>query len=116
MQFICVSSKSKSNKELEAFVESPIEEDFHDEAAYGFNQRKLEGKSNNQWKNFVCGPRPTLSRPCVNKECPLQRNDGDTKKCKDKSNHCSLVVLQRYCALPQFQASCCHSCSNYLSK
>ncbi|XP_046642903.1 A disintegrin and metalloproteinase with thrombospondin motifs 16-like [Daphnia pulicaria] len=116
MQFICVSSKSKSNKELEAFVESPIEEDFHDEAAYGFNQRKAEGKSNNQWKNFVCGPRPTLSRPCVNQECPLQRNDGDTKKCKDKSNHCSLVVLQRYCALPQFQASCCHSCSNYLSK
>ncbi|XP_057370656.1 A disintegrin and metalloproteinase with thrombospondin motifs 16-like isoform X2 [Daphnia carinata] len=129
MQFICVSSKGKSNKELggylsmyeeEAFAEQAIDyqEDFHEEAAYGFNKRQTEGKGNSKWKNFLCGPRPTLVRSCVNQECPLTLppNGQDTEKCKDLSRHCNLPVLQRYCALTSFQTSCCHSCSNYLSK
>lgn len=103
-----------------AFVEQAIdyEEDFHEGAAYGFNQRQAGGKGNNKWKNFLCGPRPTLVRSCVNQECPsaFPPNDQDTEKCKDLSRHCNLPVLQRYCALTSFQTSCCHSCSNYLSK
>ena len=127
MQFICVA-RSKSSKELgafssphetAAFVEPLIdEEDLHDGAAYGFNQRKNEGKGSNLWKNFVCGVRPTLTRSCANPECPStpQRTVEGVKDCKDRFSHCNLPILKRYCALPQFQISCCHSCANYLSK
>lgn len=98
-----------SDSESAAFVESPVdEEDFHDDAAYGFNQRKNEGKMNNQWKTFVCGPKPTLTRTCTIQECVQSERPGE---CKNQLSHCNLPVLQRYCALPQFRLTCCQSCA-----
>lgn len=122
MQFSCVargkSTRSigtiSSGSESAAFVDLPIDEDeFHDGAAYGFNQRKTDGKSNNQWKHFVCGPKPTLTRSCTNRDCPSVERP---LECKDRFSHCNLPVLERYCALPQFRSTCCQSCTKYLSK
>lgn len=123
MQYICVSRKkaakefgaySSGQEAAAAFVESTTdEEDFLDGAAFGFKQRKSDEKSNDQWKSFVCGPKPKLTRSCVNANCSSVIRQGErTEKCIDRYSHCKLTVLQRYCTLPQFQESCCQSCAH----
>jgi len=123
MQFICVSqSKALTGlaKELVAFTDPSIVEEDDEERSFAFSQRKTgttitSTSSRNQWKNFVCGLKPQLSRPCSGPECQYPSNDLKLA-CSDGSDRCQLPILQRYCILPQFKVLCCKSCANYLSQ
>merc|ERR1712071_604484 len=108
MKFKChVQNKSQKKKSSQpVFTDSLLFEEEDENAAYGHKNEKTRTK--NQQKE--CGTKPELIRSCFSAECP---NDGENSlECKDSSFHCGLPILQRYCALPKFQVSCCLSCAN----
>ena len=121
MQFSCLTKSHKiatTNKDLldteAAYVEPADEENWLDtSSAYAFKKPKTTSSKNN-WKTFICGPKPQLSRSCKSSACPAEptivRTAAD--ECLDDSIHCRYLVLHRYCILPQFRQLCCQTCSN----
>jgi len=109
-----ISDAPPSNEEGEEEGEEEVEEEEEEEGSHedktAYGHRKKERKERRKDYRKECGIKPKLIRSCFSTECPQGRSEDNSVDCKDSSFHCSLPILQRYCALPKFRASCCLSC------
>ena len=99
----------EEEEEEEEEEDGGVEEEG-EEGSTAYGHRKQERKERRKDIRKECGSKPELIRSCFSSECPQTKSQENSVECKDSSFHCSLPILQRYCALPKFLASCCLSC------